>query len=294
MLAQRRATNSPPRLPKSKTVAATYTPSVSPTHVTQPLLQIAEAVVVRSGTPILSVDSFVLNENEHVAVLGPNGSGKSTFIKLITREVFPLHKDAPPIRFRGNERVLLTEVKQVIGTVSSSMQDQIAVHVPAIDIVCGGLFGTLGMPSYCEVSDQERTQAMRAMDRLGVAELATRDMMTLSTGQARRILFARALIHEPEVLVLDEPCAGLDPEGMFHIRQAMRILAQTGTAIVLVTHYPEDIIPEIERLVLLKEGTIFDDGKKEELLIDATMSELFAVPLRIQRSNGYYSLVSEY
>lgn len=283
-----------PRQRKQISVTEQYTPSAFRTHSQQPLLHIAEAVVVRSGTPILSIDSLELAENEHLAVLGPNGSGKSTFIKLITREVFPLHNDEPPVRFRGSERVMLTEIKKTIGTVSSTMQDQITVHLPAFDIVCGGLFGTLGIPAQCTVTEESRTRALHAMERLGVADLAGRDIKTLSTGQARRVLFARALVHEPDVFVLDEPCSGLDPEGMYHIRQAMRTLAQSGTSIVLVTHFPEDIIPEIERLVLLKNGRIFADGAKEELLTDAMMGELFEVPVQIQRNREYYSLVSAY
>ena len=260
----------------------------------QPLLQIAEAVVVRSGKPILSIDSFTLHERENIAVLGPNGSGKSTFIKLITREVFPLYREKPPVMFRGSERVLLTEIKRCIGVVSSTMQDQITVHLPVVEVVCGGLFGTLGIPANHEVTDRSMEQAYRAMELLGVADLAERDIKTLSTGQSRRVLFARALVHDPDVLVLDEPCTGLDPEGMFHIRQSMRTLAQAGKSIVLVTHYPEDIVPEITRLVLLKDGEVFADGPKQDLLTDEMMSALFEVPLQIQRRDGYYSLVSEY
>lgn len=286
-------TSNQPKLRKS-TMAASATTDKLQTNQSQPLLRFAEAVVVRGGSPILSIDSFVLNEHENIAVLGPNGSGKSTFIKLITREVFPLHRDDPPVLFRGNERVLLTEVKQCIGVVSSTMQDQITVHLPVIEVVCGGLFGTLGVLPHCNVSDESKAQAYRALELMGVDDLAGRDIKTLSTGQARRVLFARALVHDPDVLVLDEPCTGLDPEGMYHIRQSMRTLTQAGKSIVLVTHYPEDIVPEISRVVLLKNGEIFADGPKGDLLTDATMTALFEVPLQIQRRQEYYSLVSEY
>lgn len=121
------------------------------------------------------------------------------------------------------------------------------------------------------------------MELLGVDELAARDIMTLSTGQARRVLIARALVHDPDVLVFDEPCTGLDPEGMYYVRSSMRTLAKAGKGIVLVTHYPEDIIPEIKRVVLLKNGTVFADGSKGRLLTDGVMSELFDVPLHVQR-----------
>ena len=245
-----------------------------------PLIQLTDAIVRRDGKNILEVDSFVLHSGENIALLGPNGAGKSTFIRLITREDFPLYRDNPPVLFRGNDRTTLQETKKVLGVVSSTMQDQITVHLPAKDIVAGGLFGTLGVPQMYRVTPESQQRVMEILEMLGVADLAERDIKTLSTGQARRILLARALIH--------------DPEGMYYVRKSMRDLVERGKSIILVTHYPEDIIPEIERVVMIKEGKLFDDGKKEELLTSARMSELFNVPLRIIEQDGYFSLVSEY
>lgn len=281
---------------------------------TPPFLELHDAVVQRAGAPILSVESFELAEGEHLALLGPNGSGKSTFVKLITREVLPLHRDEPPVRFRGSGRATLAEVKRSLGIVSSSMQDQVAVHLPSVDVVAGGLFGTLGVPVRADDAavDDARVRALGAMELLGVDDLASRDIMTLSTGQARRVLIARALVHDPDALVFDEPCTGLDPEGMYYVRSSMRTLAQAGKSIVLVTHYPEDIIPEIKRVVLLKDGLVHADATKESLMNDQVMSELFDVPLRVQRMSApapvrcgegkfddareeeYFSLVSAY
>lgn len=281
---------------------------------TPPFFELHNAVVQRAGAPILSIESFELAEGEHLALLGPNGSGKSTFVKLITREVLPLHRDEPPVRFRGRDRATLAEVKQSLGVVSSSMQDQVAVHLPSVDVVAGGLFGTLGVPVRADDAavDDARVRALGAMELLGVDDLASRDIMTLSTGQARRVLIARALVHDPDALVFDEPCTGLDPEGMYYVRSSMRTLAQAGKSIVLVTHYPEDIIPEIKRVVLLKDGLVHADATKESLMNDQVMSDLFDVPLRVQRMSApapvrcgegkfddareeeYFSLVSAY
>lgn len=253
---------------------------------TPPFLELRDAVVQRAGSPILSIDAFRLDEGEHLALLGPNGSGKSTFVKLITREVLPLHRDDPPVLFRGRDRATLAEVKRSLGIVSSSMQDQIAVHVTAVNVVAGGLFGSLGIPARTDdaVVDDARVRAHAAMELLGVDDLAARDIMTLSTGQARRVLIARALVHDPDALIFDEPCTGLDPEGMYYVRSSMRTLAQAGKSIVLVTHYPEDIIPEIERVVLLKNGRLHADGAKESLMNDQVMSGLFEAPLHVQRT----------
>ncbi|WP_417004325.1 ABC transporter ATP-binding protein [Adlercreutzia equolifaciens] len=272
-----------------------------------PFLQLRNAVVRRAGRAILTVDAFELACGENIALLGPNGSGKSTFVKLVTREMLPLHRDEPPVLFKGRDRATLAEVKRSLGVVSSTMQEQMTVHLPTVDIVAGGLYGALGIPQAVAAADADaaRDRALATMGLLGIADLAVRDAMTLSTGQARRALIARALVHDPEALVLDEPCTGLDPEGMFYVRRSMRALAQAGKSIVLVTHYPEDVIPEIARLVLVKDGAVFADGPKESLLSDDTMSALFGVPLRVNRTavpalaknaeeDAYFSLVSAY
>ncbi|WP_304427419.1 ABC transporter ATP-binding protein [uncultured Adlercreutzia sp.] len=226
-----------------------------------------------------------------MALLGPNGSGKSTFIGLLTREVHPLHRDEAPVLFRGSARTTLADIKRAMGVVSSSMQDQIRVHLPAADVVAGGLFGSLGIPLRREVTEAQRAQARATMEVLGIADLADRDILTLSTGQARRVLIARALVHEPDVLIFDEPCTGLDPAGMYHVRRTMSQLAQEGRAVMLVTHYPEDIVPEIQRLLLVKEGRLVADGPKKELLTSDAMTSLFEVPLEVVETHGQYSIV---
>ena len=259
-----------------------------------PLFELHDAEVVRMGKTILHVDSFQLAHGEHIALLGPNGAGKSTFVKLITREVLPLHREEAPVLFEGNRRATLADVKAKLGIVSSTMQDQIRVHLPAIEVVEGGLFGALGVPKHVQSTGSSRRRAQDAMEMVGIADLADRDVMTLSTGQARRVLVARALVHDPATLVFDEPCTGLDPEGMYYLRSTMRTLAQAGKGIVLVTHYPEDVVPEIKRLVLIKDGHLFADGAKEELLTSPVMSDLFDVPLRVAHEGAYFSLVSAY
>lgn len=260
-----------------------------------PFLCLNNAIVKRSGKTILHVGSFELAEGESMALLGPNGAGKSTFIKLITREILPLYQDEPPVLFRGNARATLEDVKKSLGIVSSTMQDQITVHMPAIEVVAGGLYGSLGVPKRVNASEDDYARCRKTMATLGVESIANRDVMTLSTGQARRVLFARALVHDPDVVVLDEPCTGLDPQGMHYVRRSMRAIAQSGRAILLVTHYAEDIIPEIERLLLIKDGTVHADGSKEELLCDEAMSSLFDVPMSVAEvTPGHYSLTSEY
>ena len=255
-----------------------------------PLFKIHDATVRRKEKVILHVDDFELAEGENIALLGPNGAGKSTFIQLLTREVLPLHRDVPPVIFRGQERPSLADIKACFGVVSNTMHDQVRVHLPARDIVCGGLFGTLGIPRHVHATEADFKKAEEQLERLGIGELANRDIMTMSTGQVRRVLVARELVRNPSVLVFDEPCTGLDPQGMYHLRETMRTLAAEGCSIILVTHYPEDIIPAIDRVLLIKDASIFADGSKRELLCDDVMSDLFDVPLTVSEHDGWYSL----
>ena len=251
-----------------------------------PLFQIRDAEVVRAGKTILHVADFSLDEGEHVALLGPNGAGKSTFIQLLTREVFPLFREEPPVRFRGQARPLLEDIRSSLGIVSATMHDQVRVHLPAIEIVMGGVFGTLGLPMRVNVESGVRDRARDALERLGIGDLANRDIMT----QVRRVLVARELVRDPQVLVFDEPCTGLDPQGMYHLRQTMSTLAEDGRSIILVTHYPEDIVPEIDRILLIKDAAVFADDSKERLLTSEVMSDLFSVPLTVAKHDGWYSL----
>lgn len=267
-----------------------------------PFFDLHDAVVRRAGRSILSVDSFTLAQGESIALLGPNGSGKSTFVQLLTREVLPLHRDVPPVRFCGDDRATLVDVRKQLGIVSATMHNQITVHLPAIEVVAGGLFGTLGLPllrgreggAPFALSDEDRERALAALEQVGMLPFADQDITTMSTGQSRRVLIARALVSDPRMLVLDEPCTGLDPEGMYNVRRTMREVVQQGRAIMLVTHYPQDIIPEIDRLLLLKEGQVYADGPKQQLLTTERMTALFNAPLEVVQSDGYYTLLERY
>ncbi len=258
--------------------------------VRPPLLELAGAVVMRDGRAILSVDEFRIAEGERLVVLGPNGAGKSTLIKLLTKEVLPLWADPPPVRFLGEPRYELREARKLLGVVSATAQDEADVVLPAREVVLGGFFGALGVPGHVAVTAEQELAADAALAELEVAHLAERTMTTLSTGEARRVLFARALVHDPAVLVLDEPCAGLDPHAAYHVRRALRTLAAGGRSLVLVTHHVEDIVPEIDRAVLLKDGRIVADGRKRDLMTAETLGELFDIPVEVEERAGEYRL----
>jgi iron complex transport system ATP-binding protein len=261
------------------------------THAT-PLLRLIDCTVVRDGRAILAVDDLVLNTGEHVAVLGPNGAGKSTLIRLLTRDVRPLaHEDgSPAVVLLGQDRWAIAEARKVMGVVSDALQEDYAVRVSARDTVSSGFFGSIGLYRHQHVTAEMLARTEELLGLLGIAHLAERTMDTLSTGEARRALIARALVHDPAVLVLDEPTDGLDPAATYHVLRAISAVARAGHAVVLVTHHVSDIVPEIGRVITLKDGRIAGDGPKDSLLTGEAMSSLFGIPAQIEEREGWYRL----
>jgi iron complex transport system ATP-binding protein len=257
-----------------------------------PLLRLHGCVVVRDGRPILSVDDLTLRSDEHVAILGPNGAGKSTLIRLLTRDVRPLAHDdgSPAVLLLGRERWDLLEARGLMGIVSNALQETYAVGVTVRDAVTSGFFGSVGLYGHQVVTPAMRARTDDLIGFLGIERIADRAMDTLSTGEARRTLIARALVHDPAVLVLDEPTDGLDPQAQWHVLRAVSDIARTGTAIVLVTHHVSDIVPEVTRIVMLKDGRLLRDGTKRDLLTGPAISELFDIPASIEERDGRYRL----
>ena len=153
-----------------------------------------------------------------------------------------------------------------------------------------GFFGSVATPPHAEVTSEMSARATRLMASLGIEGLAERMMSTLSTGEARRALIGRALAHEPGALILDEPCDGLDPRARAEFIDVMRELAHSGHTLVLVTHHVADILPEVERVVMLKDGKVFADGSKAEMLTSEKLSDLFGMELRLRTNDGFYSI----
>ena len=261
----------------------------------QSFLQLSNASVVLGGVRVLDNLTLSIDVGEHAAILGPNGAGKSTLMRLLTLQLYPLmdREGQPPIRLFGRDRWNVFELRSQMGIVSADLHDRF-VHgnsngvVNALDAVASGFFATHGVFAHQRVTAAMRTQALEALDRVGAAALATRTLDTLSTGEARRVLIARALVHTPKVLVLDEPTRGLDLVARHAFMERVRDVARQGTTILLVSHYVEEIIPEIDRVVLLERGRIAFDGPKRDVLTGPRLSQIFSGPLVVHESADYF------
>jgi iron complex transport system ATP-binding protein len=255
-----------------------------------PLLDLRNVSVMRGDKIALDGITLQIQAGEHVAILGPNGCGKSTLIKTITREVYPLVRPDSSIAILGRDTWNVFELRPLLGVVSNDLMSTCTREITGLEAVLSGFFSSIGLQPYHHVTEAMRQKARAALELLEVPHLADRDMNAMSSGEGRRILIGRALVHDPKALLFDEPSNSLDPAASVELRGIMRKLAQSGIGIILVTHYLADIIPEIDRVIFLKAGRIFADGPKPDLLTAVRLEELFAMPVNVVRQDGYFHL----
>lgn len=256
--------------------------------LTAPLLDFQNVFVQRGERLGLNGLSLTIQAGEHVAILGPNGSGKSTLIKTITRECYPLLRPETRLRIMGQQNWNIFDLRTHLGVVSNDLMAQCTRDITGRELVLSGFFGSVGIWPNHHVTPAMEEAAKDAMRRLEVLHLAGRWLDELSSGEARRLLIARSLIHNPATLLLDEPTTSLDLVALHEVRGRLRALAQSGVGLLLVTHHLDDIIPEIERVVVLQNGTVAADGQKAEILISSRLSALFGVRVDVLKRDGYY------
>jgi len=246
-------------------------------------IEILNARVVSEGKDILRGVSLVLRRDEHASILGPNGSGKSTLVRLIAGDVHAAYSEPPAIRLFGQETWNLFALRGRLGIVSDALQSAQCSGGAVIDVILSGFYGSGGLPLRAEPSAAMTAAAEEAAARMGLERLLDRRASTLSSGEMRRALVARALVHDPEMLLLDEPYTSLDIAAKSAFAASVRGLSASGHAIVLVTHDLSEIGPEIERVILLKDGRVLADGPKAALLNSEAMSELYGIRVRVER-----------
>jgi iron complex transport system ATP-binding protein len=222
------------------------------------------------------------------AILGPNGAGKSTLLKLLSRELYPVYRDVSYVRLFGKERWNVWELRTQLGIVSHDLQHQYVGDATGTNVILSGYYSSLDVYAHQRFGAEEWEQARRLMDALGVAALQDRLFSEMSTGEQRRFLLGRALIHDPGTLVLDEPTSSLDLKGCFQYIEIVRRLMKAGKTVILVTHHIHEIPPEVSRVVLLKHGKVIADGQKQDILTSEYLTTLFDTPVKLVQENGFY------
>lgn len=253
-----------------------------------PILDIKNATVYRGDTCVFDDLSFMLASGAHTAILGPNGAGKSTILKLLSGEVHSLPKDETSIRVFGEAQWNVWDVRKRLGIVSQDLQHLYMEHVTGLEVVLSGFYASIGTYGHQDFTPAQIARTHVVMEELGVGFLTDRKFSEMSTGEQRRCLLGRALVHDPTALVLDEPTSGLDLTATFHYLDLVRAHMRKGKTVLLVTHHIHEIPPEVERVVLLKQGKVLQDGEKRSVLTETNLSHLFDCRVSLAQANGWY------
>jgi iron complex transport system ATP-binding protein len=255
-------------------------------------LELAHVNVARGNNVVLHDINLTVSTGEHIAILGPNGCGKSTLIKTITCECYPLvsMEGEPETRVRifDRERWDLTELKKRLGVVSAELPGRPTLHTTGRDAVITGFFSSSTLWPNLTVTDAMQARADEVLELVDAVSLANKPVGEMSAGQQRRIMIGRALVASSQMLLLDEPSNALDLAAQVDLRDLLRRLAQQGTGILLITHYIADILPEINRILMMRDGRIVADGPKAELLTAANLSDLFQTEVHLTERDGFY------
>ncbi len=239
---------------------------------------------------VLKNISLQIKEGEHCVILGANGSGKSTLIKLINCELYPSFKNEPFKReILSYERWVVTELRKHLGVVTNDLHTKFLFYgnsLNGFETVLSGFYGTIGLFDHLENTAEQMRATESAMERLGILHLRHKKVDQMSTGELRKCIVARALVHPVKAILLDEPTVGLDIKAQLDFIDMMRSLAKSGTTVILVTHHIEEIFEEIQKVVLIKEGNIYASGEKELVLNSQNLSAIFNTPLEMQKQQG--------
>lgn len=244
----------------------------------------------RQERPILAAVDWRLGQGERWALLGPNGCGKSTLLKLAIGMLWPT---AGTIRRLGQERLDLREFRRRIGWLTDSTLEQIPPLETALDTVLSGLFAQLGLTLFTgmDIARRDRERAAGLLEQLGCGGLGDRHFGLLSQGEKRKVLVARALVAEPLCLVLDEPCAGMDPGARERFLAWLGgcLAGLDGPAVILVTHHVEEILPEFRGTLVLREGRVLASGPTPEVITPAALESLYGARIdRLEAGGGRF------
>lgn len=255
------------------------------------LLDINQATVYRGDTCVFADLSLTVPVGRQTAILGPNGAGKSTLLKLLSGEISPASRDGSHLRLFGLDRWNVWDLRKRLGLVSQDLQQTYVEQASGKEVLLSGYYASIGIYRHQVFSPEQHARAEAVMEQVGVAGLRDRPYAELSTGEQRRVLLGRALVHDPATLVLDEPTSGLDLRACLDYLRLIRRLMQEGTTVLLVTHHLHEIPPEISHVVLLKAGRVLGEGPKKELLTSRILSRLFDTPVELVEANGWYQVL---
>jgi iron complex transport system ATP-binding protein len=248
--------------------------------------------VIRDERKILDIKNLIIGSDENTAIIGPNGSGKSTLIKLITAKIYPSWTGGETVcKMFGQSQWNVADLRSNLGIVTNELQYDFYDNIAGLDAIISGFFASIGLFKNHKKTKEMENKAQEMSDFLEISHLNNRYINEMSSGEARRFLIARALVNNPKVLVLDEPSNSLDIASVIKFHTIIKKIVQSGTKVILVTHFISDIIPELKRFTLLKDGKIFADGKRETVFTSSNLSSLFERSVDLIEKDGLAQIV---
>jgi iron complex transport system ATP-binding protein len=255
------------------------------------IIDLQNITVFQGRNKILDNFSLTIDESQSTVILGPNGSGKTTILKLLNRELYIVEDKKSSLKIFEKDRWNVDDLRSNLGVVSQNLQYGYSNSALGLYVVLSGFYSSDGIWQHQKFDENKLNRAKEVMELLSITALQDREFSTMSTGEQRKFLLARSLVNDPAVLVFDEPTSGLDMSTCFQYLEIIRELISMGKKVILVTHHVHEIPPEVTRVILLKEGRVVEDGVKDKVLNDASLTNLFDWPIKVIKENGYYQAI---
>lgn len=255
-------------------------------------MEFGNVSLVKNGMKIIDDISMKIYENESVAIIGPNGSGKTSLMKLLKGDSRPYYSDDSKTicKLFGRERWNIFDLRNKMGVVSTELQSRFKDTTSIGEVILSGFFRTTDIYRTHTITEEMTDAVKNAAARVGIEDKLTKNIGKLSLGEMRKVLIARALVPRPSMLLLDEPMTGLDIVSGNQFKNVFDTLIENGTGVLMITHDLEDIPKNIQRIIMMRNGKIYKDGMKNDILTSAIVSDLFSSDIEVTEKNGVYHM----
>ncbi len=240
---------------------------------------------------ILGSLSKTFEYGENIVILGPNGSGKTTFLKLINRSIYPKVSNNSSLKLFKSENINIWDLRKKIGFLFKEMEERVNKNVKTFDLIASGFTGLYNSRESHLLTSTELNRVEGLIMELGLSTFINRKFYTLSDGQKRISLLARALVYRPRLIVLDEPFSNLDIKSNYFLVKILNKLMVESTNIIYVTHSLDSILPRTNRVLLFKNGKIIDDGNPDDIITSEVISDLYDTSIYVLKHKNYWRTI---
>tara|TARA_Y100001933_G_scaffold151895_1_gene150279 strand:- start:969 stop:1745 length:777 start_codon:yes stop_codon:yes gene_type:complete len=251
-------------------------------------LEAKKVTAIKNNFEVINNLSLRIKQNERVLILGPNGSGKSSIVDLINRNIYPIEKQNSIFRLFDQKLINIWELRQKISTVNNNIKQRISPYLNITDLIISGLYG-----KFCKIESYTRKDfklAKELIEKMQLKEISNKTFGNLSDGEKQISLIARAIINNPEILILDEPSANLDLKAKIFLINKIHDLSLLGINILCITHDINMITDNYNRIILLKDRQIIADGKPDFIMNSYNINRLFDVNIKLKKHLHNWSI----